>query len=113
MVAPIFLAELALTNPSYRQNVVTFALLYIAGGGVSLAVSLPYAIKYRWWRSILWTPTWFIFAFLRRLATLEAAISLPVQPSPFPLPARRRAPALPAPSPVGAARASVAASKSV
>jgi cellulose synthase/poly-beta-1,6-N-acetylglucosamine synthase-like glycosyltransferase len=112
MVAPIFLAELALTNPSYRQNVVTFALLYVAGGGVSLAISLPYAIKYRWWRSILWSPTWFIFAFLRRLATLEAAISLPVQPSPFPLPVRRRARVLPTPSPVGGARASVATSKS-
>jgi cellulose synthase/poly-beta-1,6-N-acetylglucosamine synthase-like glycosyltransferase len=108
LVAPIFLLELALTNPSYRQNVVTFALLYVAGGGVSLAISLPYAIKYRWWRSILWSPTWFIYAFLRRLATLEAAISLPVQPSPFPALARRKAPFLPTPSPVGGAHAQVA-----
>ena len=66
-----------LTNPTYRQNVATFALLYIAGGGIGLAVSLPYAVKYGYWRSILWSPTWFIFAFLRRLATLEATISLP------------------------------------
>ena len=80
LVAPIFLLELVLTNPTYRQNVATFALLYIAGGGIGLAVSLPYAVKYRYWRAILWSPTWFIFAFLRRLATLEAAISLPVRP---------------------------------
>jgi cellulose synthase/poly-beta-1,6-N-acetylglucosamine synthase-like glycosyltransferase len=91
LVAPIFLLELALTNPSYRQNVVTFALLYVAGGGVSLVFSLPYAIRYGYWRSILWAPTWFLYAFLRRVATLEAAITLPVRP--FPSIVRRRSPA--------------------
>jgi hypothetical protein len=78
-----------LTNPTYRQNVATFALLYIAGGGIGLAVSVPYAVKYRYWRSILWSPSWFIFAFLRRLATLEAAISLPVRPFPARLRVRK------------------------
>jgi len=92
LVAPIFLLELALTNPSYRQNVVTFALLYAAGGGVSLAISLPYAIKYRYWMSIVWAPTWFAYAFLRRIATLEAVISLPARPFPAPAPARQQAP---------------------
>jgi hypothetical protein len=71
-----------LTSPTYRQNVATFALLYIAGGGIGMAVSLPYAVKYGYWRAILYSPSWFIFAFLRRLATLEAAISLPVRPFP-------------------------------
>jgi hypothetical protein len=74
--------ELVLTHPSYRQNVVTFALLYVAGGGIPLAVSLPLAIKHRYWRSIWWLPTWFAYAFLRRLATLEAVISLPTRPFP-------------------------------
>jgi cellulose synthase/poly-beta-1,6-N-acetylglucosamine synthase-like glycosyltransferase len=92
LVAPIFLLELALTNPSYRQNVVTFALLYMAGGGVSLAISLPYAIKYRYWHSIMWAPTWFAYSFLRRIATLEAVISLPARPFPAAAPARGRAP---------------------
>lgn len=82
LVAPIFLLELVLTNPTYRQNVATFALLYIAGGGIGLAVSIPYAVRYRFWRAILYSPSWFVFAFLRRLATLEAAISLPVRPFP-------------------------------
>ena len=82
LVAPIFLLELVLTSPTYRQNVATFALLYIAGGGIGMAVSLPYAVKYGYWRAILYSPSWFIFAFLRRLATLEAAISLPVRPFP-------------------------------
>ena len=84
LVAPIFLLELVLTNPTYRQNVATFALLYIAGGGIGMAVSIPYAVKYGYWRAILYSPSWFIFAFLRRLATLEAAISLPVRPFPAP-----------------------------
>jgi cellulose synthase/poly-beta-1,6-N-acetylglucosamine synthase-like glycosyltransferase len=99
MVAPIFLLELVLTSPTYRQNIATFALLYIIGGGVTLAVSVPYAVKYGYWRSILWAPTWFLYSFLRRLATLEAAISLPVRPFPATVPfgARRRAPV-----PVGA-----------
>ena len=92
LVAPIYLLELALTNPSYRQNVVTFALLYAAGGGVALAISLPYAIKYRYWQSIMWAPTWFAYAFLRRIATLEAVISLPARPFPAAAPAGRRAP---------------------
>ena len=86
LVAPIFLLELVLTSPTYRQNVATFVLLYIAGGAIALAVSLPYAIKYGYWRSIPWAPTWFVYAFLRRLATLEAAISLPVRPFPARLP---------------------------
>jgi cellulose synthase/poly-beta-1,6-N-acetylglucosamine synthase-like glycosyltransferase len=80
LVAPIFMLELVLTHPSYRQNVVTFGLLYAAGGGVPLAVSLPLAIKHRYWRCIMWLPTWFAYAFLRRLATLEAVISLPTRP---------------------------------
>jgi cellulose synthase/poly-beta-1,6-N-acetylglucosamine synthase-like glycosyltransferase len=82
LVAPVFMAELVLTHPSYRQNVVTFVLLYAIGGGLSLIISLPLAVKYRYWRSLLWLPTWVAFAFLRRLATLEAVISLPTRPFP-------------------------------
>jgi hypothetical protein len=69
--------------------VITFGLLYAAGGGVPLAVSLPLAIKHRYWRSIGWLPTWFAYAFLRRLATLEAVISLPTRPFPALASARR------------------------
>jgi cellulose synthase/poly-beta-1,6-N-acetylglucosamine synthase-like glycosyltransferase len=99
LVAPVFLLELVLTNPTYRQNVATFALLYIAGGGIGLAVSVPYAVRYGYWRAILYSPSWFVFAFLRRLATLEAAISLPVRPFPARLPLRKLA-AQPEPVPV-------------
>ncbi len=102
LVAPIFLLELALTNPTYRQNVATFALLYVVGGGVPLAVSLPYAVKYRYWRSIVWSPTWFAFALLRRVASLEAAISLPTRPFPATVPFRSATGQVPAPTgPVG------------
>jgi cellulose synthase/poly-beta-1,6-N-acetylglucosamine synthase-like glycosyltransferase len=80
LIAPVFMLELVLTHPSYRQNVVTFLLLYAVGGAIPLAISLPLAIKRRCWRSILWMPTWFAYAFLRRLATLEAVISLPTRP---------------------------------
>jgi cellulose synthase/poly-beta-1,6-N-acetylglucosamine synthase-like glycosyltransferase len=80
LLVPVFMLELVLTHPSYRQNVSTFFLLYVVGGAIPLAVSLPLAVKHRYWRSMLWMPTWFAFAFLRRLATLEAAISLPTRP---------------------------------
>ena len=90
LVAPIFMAELALAHPSYRQNLATMALLYIVAGAIPLVISLPLAVRYRYWRSMLWMPTWFAFAFLRRLATLEAAISLPARP--FPAPAAARSP---------------------
>jgi hypothetical protein len=44
-----------------------------------------------------WLPTWFIYAFLRRLATLEAVISLPTRPFPAMaiLREQKSAPALP------------------
>jgi cellulose synthase/poly-beta-1,6-N-acetylglucosamine synthase-like glycosyltransferase len=80
MVAPIFMLELVLTHPSYRQNVITFALLYGLAGALPLFISLPFAVRYGYWRSLPWIPTWFAFAFLRRLATLEAIISLPARP---------------------------------
>ncbi len=80
LIAPVFMLELVLTHPSYRQNVATFLLLYAVGGAIPLAISLPLAIKRRCWRSIAWMPTWFAYAFLRRLATLEAVISLPTRP---------------------------------
>jgi len=82
LVAPIFMLELVLTHPSYRQNVATFFLLYVIGGAIPLAISLPLAVKHRQWRSILWMPTWFAFAFLRRLAALEAVISMPTRSFP-------------------------------
>jgi cellulose synthase/poly-beta-1,6-N-acetylglucosamine synthase-like glycosyltransferase len=104
MVAPIFMAELALTNSGYRSNFDVLALLYVAGGALPLVVALPLAVRHRQWRSIAWMPTWFAFAFLRRLGTLEAAISLPTRP----FPARAGAPAR-APLPARASRAGMPA----
>ncbi|HEY2518564.1 MAG TPA: hypothetical protein VGJ19_00515, partial [Streptosporangiaceae bacterium] len=72
--------ELVLTHPSYRQNVITFFLLYMLAGALPLIVSLPFVVRYGYWRSLPWIPTWFAFSFLRRLATLEAVISLPTRP---------------------------------
>jgi glycosyltransferase involved in cell wall biosynthesis len=82
LVAPIFMLELALTHPSYRQNVATFAAVYLAAGALPALISVPFAVRHRHWRSLAWLPTWFAYAFLRRLATLEATISLPVRPFP-------------------------------
>jgi hypothetical protein len=60
---------------------------------VPVLISVPFAVKQRRWHSLCWIPTWFAYAFLRRLATLEAAITLPVRPFPAParVPSRRRA----------------------
>jgi glycosyltransferase involved in cell wall biosynthesis len=86
LVAPIFMLELALTHPSYRQNLATFAGVYITMDAVPALISVPFAVRHRQWRSLCWLPTHFAYAYLRRLATLEAAITLPVRP--FPAPAR-------------------------
>jgi cellulose synthase/poly-beta-1,6-N-acetylglucosamine synthase-like glycosyltransferase len=102
LVAPIFMLELVLTNPGYRQNIVTLSLLYAVGGAVALVISVPFAARYRHWRSIAWAPTWFAYAFLRRLATLEAVISLPTRP--LPAMAQARSPGR-APAPAAATRA--------
>jgi glycosyltransferase involved in cell wall biosynthesis len=91
LVAPIFMLELALTHPSYRQNVATFVAVYMAAGAVPVLISVPFAVRHRQWRSLLWAPTWCVYAFLRRLGTLEAAITLPVRPFPAPAPAAARA----------------------
>ena len=98
LVAPIFMVELVVTHPTYRENVSTFLVLYVVGGAIPLIVSLPLAVKYRCWRSVLWAPTWFAYAFLRRLGTLEAVISLPTRP--FPARAATHAVATPLPRPV-------------
>jgi cellulose synthase/poly-beta-1,6-N-acetylglucosamine synthase-like glycosyltransferase len=90
MVAPILMLELALTHPGYRQNLATFALVYLAAGAVPVLISVPLAVRHRQWRSLLWIPAWCAYAFLRRLGTLEAAITLPVRP--FPMTARARSP---------------------
>lgn len=87
LVAPIFMLELVVTNPTYRQNLATLVLLWAAGGAIPLLIAVPLAVKYRHWQSLAWLPTWFAFAFLRRLATLEAVISLPTRPAPAPAPA--------------------------
>ncbi|HYB46720.1 MAG TPA: glycosyltransferase [Streptosporangiaceae bacterium] len=100
LVAPIFMLELVVAHPSYRQNVSTFLVLYIVGGAIPLIVSLPLAVKYRCWRSMLWAPTWFGYAFLRRLGTLEAVISLPTRP--FPAWAATRTVGTPVPRPAAA-----------
>jgi len=76
------MAELALFNPGYRSGVGVLAVLYVCGGSLPLVVCLPLAVRHREWRAIAWMPTWFAFAFLRRLGTLEAAISLPTRPLP-------------------------------
>jgi cellulose synthase/poly-beta-1,6-N-acetylglucosamine synthase-like glycosyltransferase len=102
LVGPIFMAELALAHPSYRQNLATMALLYVVAGAMPLIISLPLAVKYRYWHSILWMPTWFAFAFLRRLATLEATISLPARPFPALNTMRSPAPARESRAPVPA-----------
>jgi cellulose synthase/poly-beta-1,6-N-acetylglucosamine synthase-like glycosyltransferase len=80
VIAPVFMIELVVSHPSYRQNISTFLILYALGGAIPMLISAPLAVKHRYWRSLLWMPTWFAFAFLRRLATLEAVISLPARP---------------------------------
>jgi glycosyltransferase involved in cell wall biosynthesis len=92
LVAPIFMLELALTHPSYRQNLATFAGVYLTMDAVPCLISVPFAIRHGRWRSLLWLPTHFAYAYLRRLATLEAAITLPVRPFPAPARVPRRAP---------------------
>ena len=92
LVAPVFLVELGIIDPTYRQNLATLVLLWAAAGAIPLAIALPLAIKYRQWQSIAWLPTWFVFAFLRRVAALEAFISMPARPVRLPAVARGRGP---------------------
>jgi cellulose synthase/poly-beta-1,6-N-acetylglucosamine synthase-like glycosyltransferase len=89
LVAPIYIGQLTLTHPTYRRTIVTVAVLYLLAGALAAVVALPLAVRYRQWRSILWMPTWFVYAFLRRLAMLEAVVSLPTRPLLAGLAARR------------------------
>ncbi len=80
LIAPIYIGGLALVQPSYRHTVVTVIFLGLLASAPAAVLALPLAVKYRQWRSIMWMPTWFAFAFLRRLALLEAMLSLPTRP---------------------------------
>jgi cellulose synthase/poly-beta-1,6-N-acetylglucosamine synthase-like glycosyltransferase len=110
-VAPIFMLELVITHPTYRENVSTFLVLYAIGGAIPVIISLPLAVKDRRWRSILWAPTWFAYAFLRRLGTLEAVISLPTRPFPAWAPVRAVGTLLPRPAVAGPAVAGPAVTR--
>jgi cellulose synthase/poly-beta-1,6-N-acetylglucosamine synthase-like glycosyltransferase len=95
LVAPVYIGGLALTHPTYRRTIATVTVLYLLAGALSAVVTLPLAIRHRQWRSILWMPTWFAYAFLRRLAMLEAVVSLPTRPLLAGLAGRHAAPERP------------------
>jgi cellulose synthase/poly-beta-1,6-N-acetylglucosamine synthase-like glycosyltransferase len=93
---PMYLAVLALLRPSYRHTVLTVASLYLVAAGLYLAVSVGLLIRHRRWSLLPWLPAWYAFALLRRIAMLEALITLPCRPL------RRRQPPSVAPVPVDA-----------
>ena len=80
VVAPLFLLELVITHPTYRENFATLLVLWALAGAIPLLIALPLAIRYGHWKSLAWLPTWFAFTVLRRVATLEAFISMPTRP---------------------------------
>jgi cellulose synthase/poly-beta-1,6-N-acetylglucosamine synthase-like glycosyltransferase len=82
VVSRIYILALVVTHPAYRHNLSTFIVLAVVGGTLPIAIALPLVVKYKHWRSLPWLPTWFLYSFLRRLATLEAVISLPTRPFP-------------------------------
>jgi cellulose synthase/poly-beta-1,6-N-acetylglucosamine synthase-like glycosyltransferase len=80
LTGPLYLGLVGLLRPSDRRSVLTVLALYLLAGFLYMAVSVGLAVSYRQWRLLAWIPTWYAFAFLRRVAMLEALISLPVRP---------------------------------
>jgi hypothetical protein len=84
LIGPVYLSLIALLEPDSRRTVVTIAALYVLAAGLYLAVSVVLCAYYRQWRLLPWILTWYPFALLRRVAMLEALLSLPVRPLPRP-----------------------------
>jgi cellulose synthase/poly-beta-1,6-N-acetylglucosamine synthase-like glycosyltransferase len=82
LIGPVYLSLTALLEPDSRRTVVTIAALYVLAAGLYLAVSVVLCAYYRQWRLLPWILTWYPFALLRRVAMLEALLSLPVRPLP-------------------------------
>ncbi|HEV7207121.1 MAG TPA: glycosyltransferase family 2 protein [Mycobacteriales bacterium] len=80
LLGPLYLALLAALQPAYRRGVLTIVQLYLLLGAAYLTVAVALIVRHRCWRLLPWLPTWYAFAFLRRLAMLEALISLPTRP---------------------------------
>lgn len=89
LIGPLYLTALAVFRPDYRRGILAIVELYLLLGAVYLAVAVALIVRHRCWRLLVWLPTWYAFAFLRRLATLEALVSLPTRPG-LPLPATLR-----------------------
>ncbi|HVX43161.1 MAG TPA: glycosyltransferase [Mycobacteriales bacterium] len=82
LISPLLALQLAISHPSYRQGLLSFLILKMIAAALPLAISIPLAVKAGLWKNVLWLPTWFIFAFVRKIAALESFISLPTRPVP-------------------------------
>jgi cellulose synthase/poly-beta-1,6-N-acetylglucosamine synthase-like glycosyltransferase len=80
VIVPLFVLELALTRPAFRNDLRNLVGLFVAGHAVAFAITLPLIVKHRAWRALAWQPTYFAYAFLWRLGQLEARISMPTRP---------------------------------
>jgi len=79
LIAPIYLILLAALQPTARRTVLTFFGLYLAAAGAYLLLTTLLVMQHRQWRLIAWIPTWYAFTLLRRIAMLEALLSLPTR----------------------------------
>jgi cellulose synthase/poly-beta-1,6-N-acetylglucosamine synthase-like glycosyltransferase len=80
LIGPLFAAVGSVMDPSYRRTIVTIAGLYVFAALLYFAVSVAVIARYRQWRLLVWLPTWYAFALLRRVAMLEALLTLPMRP---------------------------------
>jgi hypothetical protein len=94
--AVAYIAGIALVmrgGPARRVCVMAHAVLYVAMTLLTHTLMIVIGMA----TGLVVAPTFFAFAFLRRLSTLEATISLPARPFPAFCAMRSVAPAAPAP----------------
>ncbi len=80
LVGPLVGAAMVVGDPGFRRSMEGVGIVYAAAGGAYLLVTVALVLGYRRPGLLLWLPSWFVFTFLRRLAMLEALLSLPCRP---------------------------------
>jgi hypothetical protein len=79
ILAPLFFI-LALGNTVTRSSAVYLVMIPLVLASFWLGVLVAAAARYNYWGVVAWFPTYLAFSFLRRIALMEAFLSLPTRP---------------------------------
>ncbi len=72
--------ELSLANPATRAVAPRVLVFYLVAAVPTLVAIVVLALRFGFFRQLLWLPLWLPFTLVRRVVALEALLTLPVRP---------------------------------